>query len=61
MDNLAVVLDKRLQKWQPQIAKEVKIRVAEIIEYADQGALDLLRSRRAEQDVLDLIDEASTR
>jgi len=57
MDNLAVVLDRRLHKWHPQIAEEVKIRVAEIIDYADQGTLDLSRSRSIEQEVMDLIDE----
>ena len=57
MDNLAVVLDRRLNKWYPHIADEVKIRVSEIIEYADQGALDLSRSRSVEQEVMDLIDE----
>ena len=38
-------------------ADEVRQRVIEIIELADQNALDLLRSRAAEQDVLDLLDE----
>jgi len=57
MENLVVVLDERLHKWHPQIADEVKIRVAEIIDYADQGTLDLSRSRRVEQEVMDLIDE----
>ena len=57
MDNLAVVLERRLNKWHPHMADEVKIRVSEIIEYADQGALDLSRSRSVEQEVMDLIDE----
>ncbi|MDZ7696635.1 MAG: hypothetical protein U5R49_06910 [Deltaproteobacteria bacterium] len=57
MENLVVVLDERLHKWHPQIADEVKTRVAEIIDYADQGTLDLSRSRRVEQEVMDLIDE----
>jgi len=57
MENLVMVLDERLHKWHPQIADEVKIRIAEIIDYADQGTLDLSRSRRVEQEVLDLIDE----
>jgi hypothetical protein len=35
--------------------------VAEIIDLADQDALDILRSRIVEQEVLDLLDEPETR
>jgi hypothetical protein len=31
--------------------------VAEIIDLADQDALDIMRSRTVEQEVLDLLDE----
>ena len=31
--------------------------IKEIIELADQDALDLIRSRKTEQEVLDIIDE----
>ena len=35
----------------------VRQRIAEIIDWADQDAMDLGRARRVEQEVLDLIDE----
>jgi hypothetical protein len=35
--------------------------VIEVIGLADQDALDLLRSRMVEQDVLDILDEPSAR
>ena len=40
---------------------EVAPIVAEIIELADQDALDLVRSRQAEQEVLDILDEPEAR
>lgn len=61
MDVIAERLDKKLQEWEPEIASQVRTRVSEIIEVADQGLLDVVRSRRVEQDVLDLLDEPSTR
>ena len=61
MTAIAKKLDEKLQQWQPATAREVEQRVAEIIELADQGALDLLRSRQAEQEVLDILDEPETR
>ena len=61
MDNLAEILDQRLQKWHPQTSEEVKRWVAEIIDLADQDALGLLRSRSVEQSVLDLLDEPAIR
>ncbi|HEY9695259.1 MAG TPA: hypothetical protein V6D15_23910 [Oculatellaceae cyanobacterium] len=57
MDVLVQELDTKLRQWQPAIAKQVRQYLAEIIELADQDALDLLRSRSVEQEVLDLIDE----
>ena len=33
----------------------------EIIELADQGLLDIVRARKVEQEVLDLLDEPTTR
>jgi hypothetical protein len=56
-----MTLDEKLQKWQPTTAREVERRVAELIELADQDAVDLLRSRQAEQEVLDMLDEPETR
>jgi hypothetical protein len=39
------------------IVDQVRKRIAEIIDLADQDALDILRSRDIEQEVLDLLDE----
>jgi hypothetical protein len=60
MDALVQELDIKLSQWQPDIAQQVRICLAEIIELADQDALDILRSRVVEQEVLDLIDESET-
>lgn len=57
MDALVQELDTKLREWQPDIAQQVRQCLAEIIELADQDALDLLRSRAVEQEVLDLLDE----
>ena len=57
MDALAEKLDARLREWKPETAAEVRERVAEVIEFADQDLLDIARSRAAEQEVLDLLDE----
>ncbi len=61
MTAIAQKLDDKLKQWQPQTAKEVERRVAEIIELADRDALDVARSREAEQDVLNILDERETR
>jgi hypothetical protein len=61
MDALVERLDAKLREWQPKTAAQVRQRVGEIIELADQDALDLMRSRAVEQDVLDLLDEPPTR
>ena len=61
MDILAERLDKKLQEWEPEVASQVRTRVSEIIEVADQGLLDVMRSRRVEQEVLDMLDESSAR
>jgi hypothetical protein len=57
MDALAEQLDAKLRVWKPETADQVRERVAEVIELADQDVLDLLRSRAVEQDVLDLLDQ----
>jgi len=57
MDALVQKLDTKLRQWQPDIAQQVRQCLTEIIELADQDALDLLRSRAVEQEVLDLLDE----
>jgi hypothetical protein len=57
MDALAEKLDEKLRQWAPETAAEVRERVAEVIELADQEVLDLIRSRSREQEVLDLLDD----
>jgi hypothetical protein len=57
VDALAERLDARLREWKPETAAQVRERVAEVIDLADHDVVDLSRSRAAEQDVLDLIDE----
>jgi hypothetical protein len=60
MDALAEKLDKKLHQWKSDTVKQVKQQVGEIIDMADQGVLDLMRSRAAEQEVLDIIDDPTT-
>lgn len=60
MDTLAEKLNTKLREWQPEIVDQVRQRITEIIDLADQGALDILRSRAIEQEVLDLLDEPET-
>ena len=60
MDALVEKLDAGLRKWKPETAAQVRERVAEVIDLADQDVLDLLRSRATEQQVLDLLDEPPT-
>jgi hypothetical protein len=57
MDALLEKLDARLREWNPETAAQVRRCVAEVIDLADQDVLDLMRSRSAEQEVLDLLDE----
>jgi hypothetical protein len=54
-------LDDPLRHWKPETAEQVRQRVSEIIDLADQDILDLTRSRAAEQGVLDLLDEPESR
>ncbi len=61
MDVLAKQLDKRLREWSPETAAQVRSQVVEIIDLADQHLLDIVRSRKVEQEVLDLLDEPPTR
>jgi hypothetical protein len=61
MDALLEKLDAKLREWKPETAAEVRQRVAEIIVLADQNLLELMRSRAAEQEVLDSLDEPTTR
>ena len=61
MDALLETLDAKLREWKPETAAQVRERVQEIISLADQEALDLLRSRAVEQEVLDALDERASR
>ena len=61
MEALVKQLDAKLRKWQPEMADQVRQCITEIIELADQNALDVLRSRVLEQEVLDIIDAPTTR
>ncbi len=61
MDALLEKLDTKLREWKRETAEDVRQRVAEIIDLADQNALDLSRSRTVEQQVLNLLDEPTAR
>ena len=61
MDALVEKLDARLRQWRPDIAAEARERITEVIDLADHGVLDLVRSRALEQEVLDILDEPPTR
>ena len=61
MDALVERLDAKLREWKPETAAHVRESIAEIIALADQEALDLLRSRVREQEVLDMLDEPAAR
>ena len=61
MDMLVERLDAKLREWEPNIAATVRERILEIIDLADQDALDIMRSRAVEQEVLDLLDESIPR
>ena len=57
MDVLVEKLNNKLHTWEPSISKVVRRYINEIIELADHNVLDLIRSRKVEQEVLDFIDE----
>lgn len=61
MEAIADQLEHKLQQWKPETSQKVRALVAEIIEQADHDAPDIGRSRSVEQEVLDLLDEPSTR
>ncbi len=54
-------LASKLEEWAPDVSHEVESLVADIIELTDLKVLDLSRSRRVEQEVLDLLDEPLSR
>jgi hypothetical protein len=61
MDALAEKLDAKLREWAPETATQVRQRVADLMALADQGVLDVMRSRVVEQEVLDLLDARAPR
>lgn len=61
MDALLEMLDAKLREWKPETAAQVRRCIAEIIDLADRDVLDLMRSRVTEQEVLDLLDEPTSR
>jgi hypothetical protein len=61
MEAIAEKLDTKLGKWKPEISREVRALVADVIDAADNDALDVMRSRTVEQEVLDQLDEPTSR
>ena len=61
MEAIAEQLENKLHEWKPETSQKVRVLVAEIIELADDDALDIGRSRSAEQEVMDILDEPSPR
>ena len=61
MEAIAEKLENKLHEWKPETSQKVRALVAEIIEQADDDALDIGRSRSVEQEVMDILDEPSTR
>lgn len=57
MDAIVEKLDTKLREWEPNTAAEARKQIAEIIDLADQGILDIMQARSVEQEVLNLIDE----
>ena len=57
MDMLVERLEAKLREWEPNVAAAVREQITEIIDLADQEALDIMRSRAVELEVLDLLDE----
>lgn len=61
MEAIAEKLAHKLHEWKPETSRKVRALVAEIIELADDDALDISRSRSVEQEVLDILDEPPAR
>jgi hypothetical protein len=61
MDAIVEKLDAKLSQWKPEISAEVRSLISEVINAADGDALDLIRSRSVEQEVLDSLDEPASR
>lgn len=61
MSPVARQLAEKLDQWEPEVSRKVETLVTEIMDLADTGALELLRSRAVEQEVLDILDEPPSR
>ena len=61
VDAIAEKLDTKLSKWKPEISRKVRALVSQVIDAADNGALDVMRSRAVEQEVLNHLDEPTSR
>ncbi len=61
MEAIAEKLEIKLHEWRPETSRKVRALVAELIEQADEDSLDIGRSRSVEQEVIELLDEPSTR
>jgi hypothetical protein len=61
VDTIAEKLDTKLNTWKPEISQKVRAVVSDVIDAADNDALDLVRSRAVEQEVLDQLDEPASR
>jgi hypothetical protein len=61
VDAIVEKLDIKLSEWKPEISQEVRTLVSEVIDAADNDALDVTRSRVVEQEVLDQLDEPASR
>jgi hypothetical protein len=61
MSPIARQLAEKLDQWEPDVSRKVETLVTEIMDLADAGALEFLRSRAVEQEVLDILDEPLSR
>ncbi|HEY5991631.1 MAG TPA: hypothetical protein VIU10_03555 [Candidatus Udaeobacter sp.] len=61
MDAVVEKLDAKLSQWKAEVSAEVRALISEVIDAADHDALDLIRSRAVEQEVLDRLDEPASR
>jgi hypothetical protein len=61
VDAIAEKLDTKLSEWKPEISREVRALVSQVIDAADNNALDVMRSRAVEQEVLNHLDEPTSR
>jgi len=61
VDAMAEKLNTKLSKWKPEISREVRALVSDVIDAADSDALDVMRSRAVEQEMLDQLDEPTSR